>query len=688
MIENGFTFDFGDGCDRVRLSFEGVPATSVVYMRLDSEDGIGIGAVALSPTSGMKGTSVARIAKTSGVHRVYYTVEGGGQLTAVDFNSLPDEEYVPAREVRETYSDTWEATDMLGRKIPSVEDVGAKNGKKVGIFYWTWRESFAGRKPANVEKILSEYPDAEYNRAHPAWGGNDSEIQCHWSEPLYGYYRNSDPYVIRRHASMLSAAGVDFLVFDCTNGSFLWSDAYEPLLGGLKKAKADGINVPKVAFMLNFAPLPESERMLRALYQNLYGIGKYRDLWFMLDGKPLVLAYKECLPEQGICSADTEILEEIKSFFTFRAPQPLYGTKDGGPHRPDHWGWLEIAPQNKYGVRADGSCEMMTVGVAQNANKERICTCFNDKDTFGRSYTQKHGHSLLTQNSYKYGYNIQEQWDRALDISPDNVFITGWNEWCIGLHNIYPWIRDPDSTKLGMVDQYDKERSRDIEPDTDGYLDTYYLQMAANIRRYKGCSQRQKASDEKTVDMKGTLSQWTDVTPVYKNHKGTAAHRDWDGFKGYHYTNSTGINDITEARVCRDAENIYFLAKCSDAVKDANKADMMTLYIDTDRSKDTGWEGYDVRINALDSKRGAASVEVYLPTAQKNSFTWKKVGDCTCRTVGKTVWISVPRSLIGLEGKLEFEFKWSDNLTEKAAIDFYVNGCCAPIGRFNYLYKE
>ena len=26
--------------------------------------------------------------------------------------------------------------------------------------------------------------------------------------------------------------------------------------------------------------------------------------------------------------------------------------------------------------------------------------------------------------------------------------------------------------------------------------------------------------------------------------------------------------------------------------------------------------------------------------------------------------------------------------TNKTAMDFYVNGCTAPMGRFNYLYKE
>ncbi len=690
MIENGSIFDFGDGCEKVTVGFDGVGSTSLVELRIDSENGDAIGIVALSSTGFGDGESTAPIKRTCGKHKVYMTMHDSGYVTSLRFHNESAPEYIPARACKSDYSDTWEATDMLGRRIPSVEDVkGKKTDKKVGIFYWTWRENSSRKKAVSVAEVLAEHPAAEYNRNHPAWGGDNSEIECHWTEPLYGYYKNSDPYVIRKHASMLAAAGVDFLVFDCTNGSFLWRNAYEPLMEGLRQAKDDGINVPKVVFMLNFAPFHYSQYMLRALYQDMYGIGKYSDLWYMLDGKPLIMAYPECIPAEGICDTDTEILNKIRGFFTFRAPQPLYGRENGGPSRPDHWGWLEIAPQNKYGVREDGSCEQVTVGVAQNANDNRICTCFNDDvPTYGRSYTHKYGHALVTEDSYKYGYNVQEQWDRAIDIDPDHVFITGWNEWNIGLHNYAPWIMDPDSTKLGMVDQYDLEHSRDIEPDKNGYLDTYYLQMAANIRRYKGCVQRQKTSEPKSIDMKGGISQWADVTPVYKNHKGTAANRDWDGYKGWHYENKTGVNDIVGAQVCRDADSIYFLAKCSENVKDAYAEGMMTLYIDADRSKETGWEGYDIRINGMAGKRGYASVEVYAPTAEENSFTWTKIGMCAFRVVGKTAWLQVSRELIGMQGDLNFEFKWSDNLIEKNAVDFYVNGCAAPIGRFNYLYKE
>ncbi len=672
-----------DGKKGLEATFHGSLDTSKADIYLDAPDGDYIGTLMLSNGKG-ENTSRTEIDGRCGVHDLYVKVKGPGVITDMALTETAETapyEPVPEEKITDNGHDTWEATDMLGRKVFSVEDVGAfKPDKKVGIFYWTWREHAVGLTPVNVSKLLDEFPAAEYNRDHPGWCGKN--IQPHWGEPRFGFYRNSDPYVIRHHAAMLADAGVDFLLFDCTNGALLWRDAYEPLLEGFRAAREDGINAPKIAFMLNFCPCETSEFMIRAIYQDLYKPGRYKDLWFMLDGKPMIMAYKESLPEKGRTDFETKQLDEIKNFFAFRAGQPLYGTKAGGPKRPDHWGWLEVFPQNKYGLREDGSCEMMTVGVGQNANDERICTCFNDKDTYGRSYTKEYGHALIDEDSYKYGYNVQEQWERALDISPDNVFVTGWNEWMMGLWHA-PWIKDPNSTQLAMVDQYDREHSRDIEPDKDGYLDTYYLQLASNIRRFKGCKQRQKTSPEKTV---GCFNCFRDVTPYYRADKGLTIHRDWPGFAGCYYKNDSGRNDITGAKIARDKEFIWLYAECSDDITEPAD-NWMTFYIDTDRDKNTGWEGYDIAVNRTKPENGVTCVERYVKTAEPGSFTWEKIGEAAVTVDKNRIMIKVPRALI-CEKRLEFEFKVSDNMQNADVMDFYENGCAAPLGRFNYLYKE
>ncbi len=488
--------DFGDGALSGRLVFSESGNTSLATVYAD---GTPIGTAALSGDAAARTEAVFPVDRTGGVREVTVTLDGHARLHDLRFSAEPafgKSDYVPTPEEKliDFGADGWEATDMLGRRVASVEDVrGRKKDKKVGIFYWTWRESHAHLRPVDVVDVLEKYPAAEYRKDHPAWG--EHPFQCHWHEPFYGFYRNSDPWVIRHHAALLAAAGVDMIMFDCTNGALLWRDAYEPLLRGLHEAREDGIRTPQVAFMMNFGPVHTTELMLRALYQNLYKPGLYSDLWFRLDGKPLVMAYPDALPETGVCETDTRLLEEIRNFFTFRPGQPLYA---GGAVRPDQWGWLEVFPQNKYVTRPDGSCEQVTVGVGQNANAQRICTHFNDRDTFGRSYTGRDGFAHLSPDSYKYGYNVQEQWDRAIDLDPDIVFVTGWNEWIMGQFH-EPWLSDNDSTQLAMVDQYDREHSRDIEMDKDGYLDTYYLQLAHNIRRFKGAGARQPVSAEKTV---------------------------------------------------------------------------------------------------------------------------------------------------------------------------------------------
>ena len=616
-------------------------------------------------------------------------IDGGAVLNCVELHETElssKSDYIPTpkQKLRRINCDSWEATDMLGRKVSSVEDVGAKKNRKVGIFYWTWHEEHSNLRPVNVTKVLSEFPAAEYRIDHPAWG--ERPMQCFWNEPLYGYYKDTDPYVIRKHMTLLASAGVDFLMFDCTNAALVWRTAYEALLNEMHLMREEGLATPQIAFMLNFSAQKDSEKMLRALYQNLYRPGLYCDLWFCIDGKPVIMAYPESLPKEGFNAGDTALLEEMRGFFAFRPGQPLYG---GGPYegRNDQWGWLEKAPQNKYRIRPDGSCEMMTVGVAQNCNAERICTHFNDKATFGRSYTNAHGHGLLSADSYKYGHNFQEQWNRVIDIGPDIAFVTGWNEWIMGQWH-EPWLSDNDSTQLAMVDQYDREHSRDIEPDKDGYLDTYYLQLVSNIRRFKGASPRSLTSPPKTINIRAGLRQWNDVLPIYESHRGTAPNRDWDGFGGIHYVNTSGRNDIVSARVARDGENIYFLVTCAKDLTPPTESGWMTLFIDSDRNKATGWEGYDLAVNRLAPSRGKTSVEKYLPTAVPGSFSWEKIGSADIKISKNTLQIAVSRDLLNATGKLNFEFKWSDNMQEATVMDFYVNGDTAPIGRFNYLYAE
>ena len=425
------------------VRFAGKEGCSIVNLAADTPENI-ILSFSVSDWIGFPEKNIAHVTieGMAGVHTLYFiphdeqlqilSAEIGEENPVAEYVPVPDEALIDME------SSQWAAVDELDRKVADAEDVrGYRSDRKVGIFYWTWRSGEYEMEPLNLSKMLREYPAAEYNENHPAWGGKDIRTSTSWNEPLYGFYRNSDPYIIRRHAQLLADAGVDMVMFDCTNGSLVWKESYEPLLEGFRAARADGINAPRFAFMMNFGPCQTTEEMLRAVYQEIYKPGRYRDLWYLHEGKPVVMAYPESLPETGSCEKDTRLLNEIREFFAFKPGQPSYGF---GPTQSRMWGWLEKYPQHKYGCRPDGSCEMMTVGVAQNCNDELLCTYFNNTKTYGRSYTHAYGHKLLDETSYKYGFNFEEQWNRAIDCDPEFVFVTGWNEWIMGRWH-EPWVK-------------------------------------------------------------------------------------------------------------------------------------------------------------------------------------------------------------------------------------------------------
>ena len=88
-------------------------------------------------------------------------------------------------------------------------------------------------------------------------------------------------------------------------------------------------------------------------------------------------------------------------------------------------------------------------------------------------------------DGYLYGWNFQEQWNRALELDPELVFVTGWNEYIAGRVADWPPHRP---YYMGFPDQYDWNCSRDIEPNA-GWGDkgdVYYLQLVDNVRKFKG----------------------------------------------------------------------------------------------------------------------------------------------------------------------------------------------------------
>ena len=574
-------------------------------------------------------------------------------------------------------SDHWAATDALGRTVGRYDR--AEKDKQVFMFYWTWHERHdaPGTEVKNNTEIIRQYPEAMQDANHPAWT-KKATGNYFWGEPLFGYYRTTDTWVLRKHAELLADAKVDGVFFDCTNGTFTWDASTDSLLYAWDQAQKDGVNVPKIAFMLPFGFSENSLYSLRHLYDRLYSKGKYKNLWLHWNGKPVIMAYPHNL-------TDSEQDRAIKEFFTFRPGQPDY--VDGpNPSFPNQWGWLENYPQHGYVPTTDGSYELVTVGIAQNACPETKghCSAFNKPGSHSRSYSKRKGFDPRP-DGYLYGWNFLEQWDRAYELDPKAVFITGWNEWIAGKYTREnsPWTGDPFS----FVDQFDSERSRDIEPvKTWGdYGDVYYLQLVDRVRKFKGTDAQPTVSAPVSI-MPGQWKKWADVQPFYASYKGNTRHRNAKACSQYHYVNTTGRNDIVGAKVARDDKFVCFYVETADKLTPSTDAAWMRLFIDADRNKQTGWQGYDFIVNYRNPMGGKAFVQ----KSHQNKWIWHNCGEASMSVNGNKMMLRIPRKVLGMEGsKLDFEFKWSDNMQDEGNLmDFYVNGDVAPGGRFNYVYAE
>lgn len=554
----------------------------------------------------------------------------------------------------------WPATDALGRSLPTPSEVGpVKAGRFVGIFYFL-THSEASRsghpeEPLNIANILAQDPDALSKPDSPLWG-HISESH-YWGEPLYGYYHSADPWVLRRHAQLLADAGVDVLIFDTTN-AVSYPEIYFELLKTFQEVRQAGGRTPQIAFMVN----TEAGKTAEEIYHALYERGLYRDLWFNWNGKPLLI----CDP--------VEANAELKSFFTLRAahwPFTLVNT-------PYAWHWEATYPQ-PYGYTDDPNRpEQVNVSVAQNlrADDGKV-TNMSDGAARGRSFHD--GQQHIAPGSVNRGYNFQEQWQRAFQLDPPFVMITGWNEWTAGR-----W--SAPGKPIMFVDQFNEEFSRDIEPQKGGHGDNYYYQMVANIRRYKGAPPLPEPSPATSIKLDGTFQQWQSVGPEFLPPVREALPRDFIGVGGLHYTNNTGRNDFAAFKVAHDDRNIYFYARTRGPITPRSDTNWMWLLIDSDQNAATGWSGYDFVVNRTVDANGQTWLEKNI-----GGWNWEKVAPVSMQVVGNEMQLAIPRKALGLQSGrhgTQFDFKWADNLQHAGDVmDFYIDGAVAPEGRFNFRYE-
>lgn len=580
---------------------------------------------------------------------------------------------------RDLKVDDWVATDALGRKLPTYEECGpVKKDRFVGMFYFMTHISPGGNGPFDVTKTIKENPD------NPQWVDGD----YFWGEPECGYYLSNEKWMIRRHAQQLSDAGVDVIIFDVTNDR-TYAEVYLPVCEVYSEMRSIGERTPAIAFL-------GSEISVNNIWIEFYQKALYSDLWFRWKGKPLILFGQHEIPTRKL-NNDVIFPDEIRNFFTIRqswawTSLPWYQTTPWGK---DKWPWVDHYPQTAGWHESPDKPEMIPVAVGQHP-LSNIGRSFHN---FSQPPADKYDLTPYTDQ----GLCFQEQWSRALEVEPEFVFVTGWNEWSAGSQVMGPdinkslqvWKFYPGAhlgkagkeLKTGdhyFIDQYNQEFSRDIEPMTGGHTDNYYYQLMANIRKYKGMQEPTNAGPPATIDIHGSFKQWDKVQATYYDHIGDTGHRNspGQGMAGP-YVNTTGRNDLVTMKVAYDAKSVYFYAETRDALTPWTDANWMLLYIDTDQRKETGWQGYDIVVNIrIIDKRN--SVMAWLG----KDGTTGKISPVPYQVSGNKLMIKVNRSDISTGTNLAFDFHWADNIVKTDDItEFFMNGDNAPERRANYRFQ-
>jgi hypothetical protein len=549
----------------------------------------------------------------------------------------------------DTFSDTWVATDGLGRSLPTAEITGPPRGNRfVGIFYFLWLE---GQNPVyDLSKLLAANP------ANPAYG--PKHAFHFWSEPLFGYYRSDDPWVIRKHAQMLADAGVDVVVFDVTN-ALTYDRNVLAVCAVYSDMRRQGLRTPQIAFLAHSS----HDRVVAHLSRDFYAKNLHPDLWFRWQGKPLMMAASE-----GLSAS-------VTNFFTLRESWAWTDPKGWFGDGRDKWPWLDHSPQN-FGWHEDRrKPEQVAVAVAQHPTSN-----------IGRSHRQK-TQPPPDKATPEQGIYFSEQWSRALELQPEFTFVTGWNEWIA-----QRFLNEGGTHMMGrklavgetfFVDQYSQEFSRDIEPMKGGHGDVYFYQLAGYIRRLKG-TRSAPAVVSRPIAVDGRFEDWREVAPEFRDTIGDVVHRDHAGWQGEPpFKDTTGRNDLVVAKTSLDAANVCFYVRTRDALTPSTDPGWMLLFIDADRDPKTGWLGYDYVLNR--SRPGDSGVAI-LERHTGAGYQWGSPSKAGLRFAVNEIEVAIPRgALQNFEPGRGLNFKWSDNIQHTGeASDFSLHGDSAPNDRFNY----
>ncbi len=541
--------------------------------------------------------------------------------------------------------------DEFGRTFePALE---MKSDKQVGMFYFLWHGA-SGTTTYNITELLEKDARSLWNKA----GNAKSPLYAfhYWNEPLFGYYRSNDKWVIARHCEMLTAAGVDFLAFDTNNGP-IYTEQFMALCEVFQEYYDAGWNVPKICFMTKSSSPATMEEIYNALYKD----GLYKDLWYCRDGvTPTIMG---CPRDDSM-----ELYNKLDEFFDI-----VYTQWPSEDFREDAFPWIEWTyPQPIHNG-------VMSVSIAQHTGIPMSRSWIERDMNWGRGYDQND--KMNYEATFRRGTNFQQQWDTVFANMDKvhTVFICGWNEWIAQKYIV--------NDAVGFVDLFNEEFSRDIEMPKEGYGDNFYLQLCDNIRRFKGAANVKAAKTPETViDVSADPSQWDGVDASYLALSQTVRERDATSVdKRKKYKQPAPDNNIQEIKLAHDKENLYFLIRCENDVAVSDDPNWMNIYIGTGELSLKGFCGYEYLVDLTPDGGRVLTLDAAGTGTETGTGSGVKTS-----VNGKYVQAAVPLSALGIEKIKDCRgvyFKVTDGVAESSDIlETYISGKSLPMGRLSYYY--
>ncbi len=182
----------------------------------------------------------------------------------------------------------------------------------------------------------------------------------------------------------------------------------------------------------------------------------------------------------------------------------------------------------------------------------------------------------------------------------------------------------------------------------------------------------------------GNFDEWTPVQPSFNADPGTPVWRNYSGYgKAGPYINHTGRNDIVEAKVSYNEDNVYFYVRTNNFTTNYTGRNWMLLFLNVDANYTTGWLGYDFVINRAVQSSQETSLE---RNQRDHTYIWTKVADVSYAMRNKELELMIPRRLLDIpSSSVTIDFKWADNIQQDGTwSDFTLNGDSAPPDRFNF----